>query len=174
MDESKWPNKNSREKYEINEFISAYKQKYGRSLVVESKRENPDYFLRDTASGDILGVELTSVYLDDRSVPDVHKKPVEGTEEIPDDDDAMEKYRKRLIQAIAEKICKARKNYDTTHPLVLSVYVNEYISIYMHKKDWEEFVKRYEEVFDAMAPFSEVIFWSLPNDGVFYVWPDPK
>jgi len=34
----------------------------------------------------------------------------------------------------------------------------------MHKEVWQTFLKEYEHVFNNMAPFSEVVFWSLAND----------
>ncbi|MCK5642031.1 MAG: hypothetical protein KAJ19_14600, partial [Gammaproteobacteria bacterium] len=129
---STWPNKNLREQFEINEFIVAYeKLDHGRTFEVISKREGPDYFVKDIKSGEIFGIELTSVYSDDRSVPDVHKKPVNGIEEIPFDHSDLKEYQERLIETIIKKVSKARECYDTTYPLILSIYVNEYISIYI-------------------------------------------
>ena len=53
--------------------------------------------------------------------------------------------------------------------------MNEYASIRMSKEDWEEFVKQNEVLFDYIQPFAEVVFWSLPNDGVLAVRPEsPK
>ncbi|MGA2193441.1 MAG: hypothetical protein ABSG42_08730, partial [Nitrospirota bacterium] len=77
----------------------------------------------------------------------------------------------RLIAAVMEKICKARNGYDTSRPLILAIYVNEYIAIYLKKSDLETFVSRYESVFDAMAPFTEIVFWNLGNNGVLQVKP---
>ena len=171
---STWPNKNSREQFEINEFIVAYeKLEHGRTFEIISKREGPDYFVKDIKSEEIFGIELTSVYSDDRSVPDVHKKPVNGIEEIPFDHSDLKEYQERLIETIIKKVSKARECYDTTYPLILSIYVNEYISIYIRERHLQELTKRHEKVFDDMAPFSEVVLWSLPNDEVFSVRPGP-
>jgi hypothetical protein len=52
--------------------------------------------------------------------------------------------------------------------------VNEYISIYFEDDDLEELVKENERVFDSMHPFTEIVFWNLPNDGVFSVKPEKK
>jgi hypothetical protein len=170
---SAWPNKNSREQFEINEFIVEYKKlDHGRTFEVMTKRERPDYFVKDIQSEEIFGIELTSVYSDDRSVPDVHKKPVNGIEEIPFDHSDLKEYQERLIEAISKKVSKARKCYDTTYPLILSIYVNEYISIYIRERHLQELAKRHKNVFDDMAPFSEVVLWSLPNDAVFSIRPD--
>jgi hypothetical protein len=96
---AKWPSKAEREQFEINEFISAYEW---RSLVVESKGEKPDYILRDTKSGELIGVELTAVYLDDRSVPDEHMKPSQGWETIQYSPELISLYKKRLIKKLIE------------------------------------------------------------------------
>ncbi|MCK4795385.1 MAG: hypothetical protein KAV87_67270 [Desulfobacteraceae bacterium] len=165
----KWPNKTAREQLEINDFISAYERLF---LVVESKREKPDYFLKDSKSGGIVGVELTSVYLDDRSVPDEHMKQIKVWERIPYNQDLIDQYKRRIIEKIIEKVDKARKYYDVQHYLILAIYINEYISIYMDESDWQAFVKSHENVFDDIAPFSEVFFVGLPNKKGLSVKPD--
>jgi len=171
---SQWPKKSEREQFEISRFISAYADlPNGRSFAVESKQETPDYFLKDTENGEIYGIELTSVYLDDRSVPDEHMKPIEGWEEIPDDPTAIEKHNLRLIETIKTKVQKARKHYDTSHPLILAVYINEYISIYMDETDWEDLIRANESVFDDIEPFSEIILWNLANESAMSIIPTP-
>lgn len=168
----KWPNKTAREKFEITGFIEAYARlPESRQFEVVSKGEAPDYLVKDKNSGQFYGVELTAVYQNDRSVPDVHMKEHNGVVDIPYDKGEIEKYTKRLISAVIEKICKARKGYDSTHPLILAIYVNEYIAIYLGKSEFEELVRRYESVFDAVQPFTEVVFWNLGNGGIFRVRP---
>ena len=165
-----WPKKTEREKLEIDGFIEAYAQlPESQQLEVVSKGEKPDYVVKDKQSSEEYGVELTSVYLDDRSVPDAHMKDEEGLVEIPYDKAELGKYLKRLIIAILDKVCKARRGYDCSRPLILSIYVNEYISIYLDKARMEEFVNRYEGFFDAVEPFREVVFWDLSNDDVVRV-----
>ncbi len=115
---------------------------------------------------------MTSVYLDDRSVPNVHMKDIENLTDIPYDKEAMEQYMKRIIGAVMEKVSKARKGYDSRRPLILSIYVNEYISIHFGKEELDAFVRRYEGVFDSVYPFSEVVFWNLGNGGVCRVRPE--
>jgi len=158
----------------LSQFISAYSRlPNGRTFVVDSKQETPDYFLKDSKTGEIYGVELTSVYLDDRSVPDEHMKPIDGWVEIPDDPTASEKHNLRLIETIKTKVQKARKHYDTTHPLILAVYINEYISIYMEESDWSDLVRANENVFDDIGPFSEIVLWNLGNDSAMSIIPTP-
>ncbi len=170
---TKWPDKNSRQEYEIKGFVSAYEHlPHGRCLIVEERRDKPDYFVKDSISGGMFGVELTSEYLNDRSVPDAHMKSIKKYEEIPYDPEAIDHYKIRLIERIKDKIIKAKKYYDTRYPLILSVYVNEYISFHMHDNDWQDFVKSYEGIFDAVHPFTEVVFWSPANieGDVFWVF----
>ena len=167
-----WPKKTEREKFQIDGFIEAYARlPEGKQLQVVSKGESPDFVVRDKQTNDDYGVELTSVYLNDRSVPDIHMRDEPGVVDITYDRDELEKYVKRLVSAVSDKVCKARKGYDSSRPLILAIYVNEYISIYLGKDELEELVRRYEGVFDAVAPFSEVVFWNLGNGGVFTVKP---
>jgi hypothetical protein len=129
---TRWPNRDEREAVEIGRFIAAYSRLPGCvQLEVVQKRDKPDHIVRDVRTGQEYGVELTSVYLDDRSVPDVHMRDEAISVWIPDDAAELEKYRSRLAGAVLDKICKARHGYDLSRPLILGVYVNEYISIYM-------------------------------------------
>jgi hypothetical protein len=169
-----WPKKPEREEFEISQFISAYANlPNGRSFVVYAKQETPDYFLKDSNTGEIYGIELTSVYLDDRSVPDEHMQPVDGWQEIAHDPVAIEKHNLRLIETIAAKVQKARKQYDTTHPLILAVYINEYISIYMEESDWENLIRVNESIFDDIEPFSEIVLWNLANESAMSIISTP-
>jgi hypothetical protein len=95
----------------------------------------------------------------------------EGPVGIPDDKVELETYTKRLVGAIVDKVCKARKGFDLTRPLILAIHVNEYISIYLGEREVQEFARRYEGLFDAMTPFTEIVFWNLSNDGAFRVRP---
>ncbi len=160
--------KGERENFEISGFLEAYARlPQGRKLVIIRKGEKPDYVVCDTITKKELGVELTSVYVDDRSVPDVHKRNHEGLVEIPYDRNALERYSRQLIAAVINKVCKARKGYTTDKPLILAIYVNEYIGIYIGIPELEQLVSRYEAVFDSIAPFSEIVFWNLANGAVF-------
>ncbi len=160
-----WPSKDARETYEINGFIEHYSElPAGRRLVILEKRENPDYLVKDQASGEVFGVELTSAYLSDHSVPNEHLKTLNGkSESIPFNREEIEKFKNRLLEAIKTKVGKAVDSYDLTYPLILSVYVNEYRAIYMDRDEWECFITDNQIAFDAMHPFKEIFFWSLLN-----------
>ena len=167
-----WPRNPERERLEIEGFIAAYARfPESRQFEIVSKSQAPDYLVRDVESCEEVGVELTSVYLDDRSVPDAHMCEEEGPVEVRNDEQELERCRNRLVGNIIAKICKARKHYDRARPLILAIYVNEYISIYLREAELQAFVKRYNGVFEAMTPFCEVVFWNLPNRGVFRVRP---
>jgi hypothetical protein len=178
-----WPDKSEREAFEIRGFIEAYTRlAEPREFEVMSKHDQPDggkagcagpdYFVRDKASGQEYGVELTSVYLDDQSVPKAHKPDGEGLVCVPYDKKVIEKYGERLVAAVVDKVCKARCHYDRSRPLILAIYLNEYITLHMRKSHLEELTRRYRGLFDAMTPFSEVVFWDLPDGEVFRVRPN--
>lgn len=171
----RWPTREERENLEIQGFIRNYlRLPNGRRLKVVEKRERPDYIVRDISTKDYFGVELTSVYLSDRSVPDEHipamqqKGVVEGT---LFNQEELDQYEVQVVEAIRAKVAKAHEGYDTIYPLILSVYVNEYRAIFMDTDDWKYLVERNESIFDLMRPFSEVVFWSLANNDVLSVRP---
>ena len=160
-----WPNKAAREQYEIAGFITAYFRLCGLAYAVEAKREKPDYWLT-CPEAEPLGVELTSVYLDDRSVPDRHMV-TKQLSHIPDDPETISRYLRRLAEAVRDKARKAAAGYDRTRRLVLSVYVNEYESIYLEPTDLAAMMRAHSECFRFTALFSEVVFWNL-QDGEAY------
>ena len=115
------------------------------------------------------------MYLSDCSVPDEHVPPIPQhltTVGIPYNPAEVDQYKTRLVEAIAEKVSKAQTGYDRRHPMLLSVFVNEYRAIYLDTvEEWERLVRENEAVFDGCSPFAEIVFWSLPNDLVFSVRP---
>ncbi len=119
-------------------------------------KPGPDYVVRDTATRECFGVELTSVYLDDRSVPDIHKR--DGDMPQKPCDAEMFDYRSRILKAVDEKIKKLKK-YDKRFPIILSVYVNEYISIYMKKEELQYLIDINEGLFGKKYPFYDIFFW---------------
>lgn len=165
----KWPKKEEREPLEIEGFIEAYENfPHGRKLRILSKGERPDYLVAD-ADNVKFGVELTSVYLSDRSVPSLHIPDGDENAPFPQDESQIPAYRDRLAAAVKEKVRLAKSGYKTNHPLILSVYVNEYVSIFMSQDDWKFLAKVYADIFENMDPFSEVVFWKLANGHIFSV-----
>ena len=171
-----WPTKDQREDLEIRGFIKHYARlPHCRKLDIVERREKPDYFVKDAATGEYFGVELTSVYLNDRSVPDEHIPPRPAhlfTNGIAYVEAEVDQYKARLLEAITDKVSKARRGYDLSYPLILSIYVNEYRAIFLDTlSEWELLVRDNDLIFDNCHPFSEIVFWSLPNDIVFGVRP---
>jgi hypothetical protein len=163
-----WPNKKDRENFEIKGFIDSYKKlKHGRNFIVTDEREKPDRIVKDELTGEKFGIELTSEYLNDRSVPDKHVS--NKSEYILENQQNTDAYESRILDRVSEKIAKAQNGYDLNYPLILSVYMNEYETIFMNEDYWRDFAKRHESFFDSIAPFVEIVFWPLPNDLVVSV-----
>lgn len=157
-----WRNREFRETFEINEFINYYFRLHGVRLSVQAKSEKPDFFLKNLNTDEIIGVELTSVYLSNYSVPHLHMK--DGIECIPYDEEKLILYGKRLVDAVKTKIKKAQSIYDRANPLYLSIYVNEYISIHMDEDYWQNLIRENTAVFSDIQPFKEIVFWPIAND----------
>ncbi|MFH2063757.1 MAG: hypothetical protein ABIK15_00995 [Pseudomonadota bacterium] len=158
----KWPAKKEREGLEVQNFIKEYQRlALGRRFVVEEERENPDRVLRDIKTNEKFGLELTSVYLNNRSVPDAHMR--QGNRSISINPSEIEQYERRILRSVVDKVCKARHHYRLEFPLILSVYVNEYVSLFMELEYWKAFSSRYNLLFDCFSPFTEIVFWPLPS-----------
>lgn len=168
--------KSVRENWEINEFLKVYAGIHREcSPRIEKKRDKPDYLVVNVATNKKFYVELTEVYLSDRSVPDEHKPALKGLVSPPGNiqfnqayRDKFELYKTRLIEAVRDKICKARKGYSTCFPLILSVYKNEYL--YVENCEIKELVRCNQALFDDMDPFDEVVFWNLSWGGAVSVY----
>jgi hypothetical protein len=170
---AEFPTKDARETLEIDYFLDAYARgsNSGRGEIV-TKREKPDYVVRLPESGAEIGVKLTSVYLDDRSVPDIHLKSSIGNTDIPFYRAEINRYKQRLVESVLENAQKARNGYDLSRPLILGIYVNEYIAIYLGKDDLECMVRNHGPEFDSICPISEVVFFGLGDGAVFSVKPN--
>ena len=164
---AQWQDKKTREAFEIAELITHYERHYGKRLAVDRKSERPDYVVKDSIAGILYGIELTSVYLSDRSAFEEHIHP--GSEILLEDPDVMENYQKRIVHAVAEKVQKARNGYDLSNPLILSVYVHEYVSTYLGLDEWKAFEIKYKEIFTNIAPFIEIVFWPLPHNKAYFI-----
>ena len=163
----KFSNKDDREEFEIKGFIEAYKRlPQATELEIVCKRERPDYLVRDALSGELFGVELTAVYLDDGSVPEEHSIANTGAIESHNDQNSVDLYIQRLLRAISAKIAKARNGYSVEHPLILAIYMNQHAGANIAREDLERMAREHRDVFDGMAPFSSIVVWNLANRGV--------
>jgi hypothetical protein len=165
-----WRNRDFRELFEINEFINHFKRLHEIQLFIHAKSEKPDYFLQINNTKDLVGVELTSVYISNYSVPHFHMK--DEFECIPYDEEKLFLYGQRIINAIKTKVQKATAGYDKTYPLYLSVYINEYISVYMDKEYWLNLINHNKTDFTNIQPFDEVLFWPLANNNALSIKPN--
>lgn len=157
-----WRNRDFREAFEINEFIQHFSRFHTNKLSIYAKSEKPDYFLKNVVNSEIIGVELTSVYLSNYSVPRLHMK--EGIECIPYEKEKLEQYGERVLTAVKTKIQKAQSGYDKSYPLYLSVYINEYISIYMDEEYWLALLQENKLLFSDISPFCEILFWPVADN----------
>ena len=170
MPRTGWPSKAEAERWEVEAFMTHYRRLTGeRTLEVVRRQERPDWIVRDLATSEVLGVELTSVYLDDRSVPDLHRR--DGVPQIPYREEEIAAYGARIGAAVQKKVRLARSGYDTNVPLILSVYANEYVTIHMKEKEWQDVVDAHGPTFDDMYPITEVVIWPLVNGGVLRIRP---
>lgn len=166
----KWPKKDAREKLEIEGFINAYQRlPHGHRLEIISKRDKPDYIVRNKSLQQEFGIELTSVYLDGKSVPNYHLKDDREWVSFMLDVAQISAYQERLANAVRLKIAKAKKDYDRSRPLLLSVFANEYVTIIFGKYEWQSLASKFTDVFSDILPFREIVFWPLANDHVFSV-----
>ncbi|MFL6261146.1 MAG: hypothetical protein ACJ76Y_15710 [Thermoanaerobaculia bacterium] len=163
-----WPAKEDRQKIEFDLFRRGYRTlENGCDIDLMQWREQPDCEVRDVETGEIFGVELTSVYLNKRRVESYRK----GLVKVPKRDPALiEAYQRRLLEAIREKVEKARSGYEIYPRMILAIYVGDIVAIHMDREDdWCRFHDEHREDFDNVSPFSEVVFFNLANDGVFSI-----
>ena len=157
-----WPRDN-REELEIDGFINLFKKppisREFRIIEDRTKQQGPDYFVEDVKTKEHFGIELTSVYSSDRSVPNEHMNSIKSG--IHDNSVEIERYKKRIIEQVLIKISKAKKGYDLRYPLILSVYINEFISIHIDRNEFQLFLEDNEATFDSIDPFSGVFFWPI-------------
>lgn len=164
-----WPNRERREKWEITNTLEYLSHHPGfNSLSVQIKSERPDYVVLN--GGRKIGVELTSVYLSDKSVPDCHMEgnlSMFGPSQFK-----RNKYFLRVIKTIKEKVGKAREGYTLYENMILSVYINEYEDIFNSKEDWQEWAKANDQVLDDISPFTHILLWPLVNDISMMITPN--
>lgn len=109
----------------------------------------------------MLGVELSSVYMDDEVVGREHKK--NGLKEIPYNSnshrDVRDEYFSRIVNKIEEKANKIKSGqYDTTYPIILSLYLNDYYAIHIDQPEWDYFIKINNDRFLERHELKEVFF----------------
>jgi len=59
--------------------------------------------------------------------------------------------------------------------LILSIYLNEYLTLLATAEEWVELLRVHKETFDDIAPFIEIALWPLSrNDEILSVKPTEK
>jgi hypothetical protein len=150
---------------EFDLFQRGYKTlEHGSNLELVQWREKPDCEVRDTETGQLFGLELTSVYLNEKRVESYRS----GLVKVPKRDPALvEAYERRILKAVREKVEKARSGYKIYPRMILAIYIGDIIAIHMDREDdWCKFHEKHREDFDNMSPFSEVVFFNLANDSI--------
>lgn len=127
-------------------------------LVCVGRGERPDRIVRNQKTGHEFGVELTSVYLDDRSVIDHHRmlrsqmKPY-----FLYDPARIQDYLRCIVKRIKEKVAKAQ-GYNSQRDLILAVYLNErLLPTPDFKMSLQEFMRR-QRAFQRTSPFVRIVF----------------
>jgi hypothetical protein len=161
-----WPSKEDSQDYQIDFFIELYSGlNPTRQFTIIKKGDKPDYILEDNLSHLQLGVEVTAVYVNDKSVPKLHISDSECTR-IPFDQQEIDAYQLRVLQKIQEKINKAKHGYDLTNPLILAIYSNEYCSIYISYYDWITFFEKHRDIIESKEPFKEIALFPIQNNKI--------
>ena len=166
-----WPSdKKDREDKELEYFfrswIASDSSLRDGDLVCVDNRERPDRIVRNRKTGKEYGVELTSVYLDDKSVIDHHRlltSRMEGELLLYPED--ARKYRHCIAKKVREKIDKAQ-SYDNQRDLILAVYLNERVLYRDFKDELRNFMRR-DPAFRDVAPFVRIVFTGIGH-GVVY------
>ena len=165
-----WPSKKDREDKELEYFfrswIASDSSLSDGDLVCVDSRERPDRIVRNRKTGREYGVELTSVYLDDKSVIDHHRLLTSRMDRelllYPED---ARKYRHCIAKKVREKIDKAQ-SYDNQRDLILAVYLNELVLYQDFEDELRNFMRR-DPAFRDVAPFVRIVFTGI-GDGVVY------
>ena len=168
-----WPlNKEEREDKELEYCFRTWSASdssldYG-DLACVSRGERPDRIIRNQKTGKEYGVELTAVYLDDRSVIDHHRMvKSEAKSWFIHDPTKVRAYLHRVAKEVQEKVSKAQ-GYDNQRDLILAVYLNEPILSQYFTRELQDFIREHQ-AFRSIDPFVHIVFsLSSMGDGVVY------
>jgi hypothetical protein len=161
-----WPSRDERQQIELVTLIKGYRTLgWGGEIELVKWRERPDCEVRDVKTGQVFGLELTSVFLDDKRVESFRRDGIK----IPyPTSGLLDIYQARLIQKVREKVEKARSGYEIYSRMMLSIYVADVIAIHLKFiEDWHNFHEYYRSDFENIQPFSEVVFCNLANGEIF-------
>lgn len=150
-----WPGKDERERLELEAFLTTYRDlPHGSQLRIVRKRERPDYELA-TDEKRRVGLELTSVYRSDRSVPDEHLPRLNDRElYLPSPHQSeFDLLLDRTAERVREKV-RSAQSFDRYPHMILAVYHNDHQSIHLRGAAiWRGWALKHAELVDAISPF---------------------
>ncbi len=154
---------------EIDLFLKVYNLfEPGGPWHASTHRDRPDFIITRKSNFEERAVELTSVYLDDKSVARDHVRRVRGPIAIPYDARKVERYKARIIRAV-EKKCRSFADGFGGQTAILSVYLNEYIAIHMSQEDLFELLLIHLPRVAGRGPFHQIVLWgSCPGTPVIF------
>lgn len=168
-------NKDIRQDLEIEMFLKYHNKHNKTNHIVFQRKDRPDYFIKDSL-GNMLGIELSSVYKDDKVVSTEHKPNHDenGLLEISWDSnthqDVRNHYFKRIFEKINDKIAKVKSSkYDTTCPIILSLYLNDYYIIHIDESEWKTFININNGYFYKINEFKEIFLIGVGSNGYFAI-----
>jgi hypothetical protein len=151
--------KQKRESYEIELFLRECNLiTTGAPWTAYEHRDHPDYVLFSHPLNQRRLVELTSVYLNDKSVETEHRLRHAKPMAIPYNARKLEAYKNRILRAIERK-CKTFSDGFEGEFAILSMYLNEYIAIYLSREELLRLViLRFHQIAGA-GPFNQIVLW---------------
>ena len=169
MKQQPFGNTKEREASEVELFLNEYNSiEPGGPWVVSSHQDRPDFIIASPLPSEKRSVELTSVYVNDKSVIRDHVRRVAGPIAIPHDARQIERYKRRIVQAI-EKKCHSFKDGLGPNLAILSLYLNEYIAIHLAEEDVLELLRLHLPRVARNGPFHQIVLWGgCPHTPVIY------
>jgi hypothetical protein len=159
MKELIFKDKQKREVCEVEMFLEEYNLvASGAPWTAHEHRDHPDYVIFSHSLNQYRLVELTSVYLHDSSVEKEHRFRHEEPIAIPYDAHKLEAYRNRIVRSVERKCATFRQEFDS-QIAILSLYLNDYIAIYLSREELLELaILRFHQV-AASGPFNQIAMW---------------
>lgn len=158
-----------REAMEVELFLSEYNViEPGGPWIVLSHEDRPDFRIISETRGEERRVEITLVYLNNKSVIREHVRRMNGPIPIPYDAGKVERYKRQLVQAVETKCHRFKRGFGT-NLAILSLYLNDYIAIYLAEEDLLELLLLHLPRVAGSGPFNQIVLWGgCPLTPVIY------
>jgi hypothetical protein len=128
----------------------------------DSESDGPDYVIEDIETGRRFGLELTQVFLNDRSVPERHRTLHTYFNPPSREDGQADAYAGAVKTAILKKGEKA-KRYDRSNPLWLFASLEEPEARFLGQTHVRELFAL-KELDAALENFSQIFLWPVAGD----------